>query len=109
MICGRGGDGEGNVSTVSIQGDGTITNWTISSYNFDDSYGYEPCEIQINDNIVAVVYRGSSNDGFCVTIGTEWLQAGSTFTIVSTVGTTKTKAFISILSGNVTILSWVFP
>ena len=107
MICGRGDNNTGAVSTVSIQDDGTITNWTISSYTFDTSYGYEPCVIKVSNDVVAVVYRGPSDDGWVVTIGTEWLQAGSTFTIVSTVGTTKTKAYISLISGNVTILSWV--
>jgi hypothetical protein len=107
MICGRGGSGEGNVSTVSIQDNGTITNWTISSYNFDDSYGYEPCVIKVSNDVVAVVYRGAGDDGWVVTIGTEWLQAGSTFTIVATVGNTKIRAYVSVVSGTVTILTWV--
>lgn len=107
MICGRGNNNSGAVSTVNIKDDGTITNWTISSYTFNSSYGYEPSIIQVSTDVVAVVYRGPSNDGWVVTIGTADLMAGDTFTIVATAGNIKIRAYVRIIDSTASIISWV--
>jgi uncharacterized OB-fold protein len=107
MICGRGNNNRGAVSTVNIKDDGTITNWTISSYTFNSSYGYEPSIIQVSTDVVAVVYRGPSDDGWVVTIGTAELMAGDTFTIVASAGTIKIRAYVRIVDSTTSIITWV--
>jgi hypothetical protein len=106
MICGRGDYNSGAVSTVAVTPDGIITNWTISSYTFDNSYGYEPCMIQVSDHVVAVVYRGPSNDGWVVTIGVTVSGGTSTYTIVASAGSNSTQAYVRVNGAATSILSW---
>ncbi|MEA3458345.1 MAG: LamG-like jellyroll fold domain-containing protein [Candidatus Thermoplasmatota archaeon] len=63
----RGPDNDGFIKTVEIASDGEIDS-VIDSLEFDTSYGYEPNIIHINGDIYAVVYRGSSSDGFIKTV-----------------------------------------
>lgn len=64
--CGPSNDGF--VSTVNIAADGSIGNSVIDTLEFDTSDGYEPCIIHISGDYYAIAYRGSSNDGFLVTV-----------------------------------------
>jgi flagellin-like protein len=64
----RGPGEDGFLKTVEIASDGQITNSIIDTLEFDTSSGYEPCIIHINGDFYAIVYRGSSSDGFLKTV-----------------------------------------
>jgi hypothetical protein len=66
-IAYRGFFNLGFLKTVTIAADGDIGNGEIDSVYFDYP-GYEPMIINTNNNIFAIVYRGSGNDGFIKTI-----------------------------------------
>jgi hypothetical protein len=68
VIAYRGPDNEGNLATVSIGTDGSISNLVIDSYIFDSSACYEPDIILISSGIFAVAYRGSHNIGYLKTV-----------------------------------------
>ncbi len=54
------------LKTIQIQTDGQITDLVRDSYQFAN-YGYRPDIVNIFGDIFAVVYMGSSNDGFAST------------------------------------------
>jgi hypothetical protein len=69
VYSGPGSDGF--VATVTISPTGYISNNVISKYEFDHSNGQEPQIIHVVDNIFAIVYRGSQNDGYLITLPIE--------------------------------------
>jgi|GEM_PF-1326087 len=67
-IAYTGSGRDGWLKTVNIAADGTITQSTISSYEFDTGTGFEPRIIHISGNVYAIAYRGPGNDGFLKTV-----------------------------------------
>jgi len=67
----RGPSNDGFIKTIEIENDGQITNSVIDSLEFDTSSGYNPNIILIKDDVYAIVYSGSSNNGFIKTIEIE--------------------------------------
>ncbi|MCA9402288.1 MAG: DUF2341 domain-containing protein [Candidatus Omnitrophica bacterium] len=61
-------DNDGVVITVDIAADGTITTPVIDSFEFDTVSGLYPRIIQVSGDVYAIVYAGSGNDGFIVTL-----------------------------------------
>jgi hypothetical protein len=106
MTCGQGDGNCGTASTVTIADDGRITNWALSTFVFDTSYGYETYVIQVSTNVVAIVYRGSGNDGYVVTLGILLNPGTNTYTIVASAGTTSIRAYIILDGAAVSIISW---
>ena len=60
-------DGDGQVVTVQIASDGTITQAITSTLEFDDTDGTLPIIINISGTLFAVAYQGVDNDGFLKT------------------------------------------
>jgi hypothetical protein len=57
--------------TANVTGGGSagdITDTIIDTLEFDKANGYEPCLINVSDDIYAIAYRGTSSDGFLKTI-----------------------------------------
>lgn len=64
----RGASADGFLKTVSIAANGNIGNSAIDTLEFDASNCYNPKIINVSDNIFAIAYRGSGNDGFIKTV-----------------------------------------
>jgi hypothetical protein len=64
----RGSSNRGNLKTVSIDANGTISGSVISTLIFDTSACYESRIVQVASNIFAIAYRGSSNRGYLKTV-----------------------------------------
>ncbi|MFH0951078.1 MAG: hypothetical protein V1765_01215, partial [bacterium] len=58
----------GEMFTISIQDDGTIVENIVDTFVFDNSQGEEPNWLQIAEDIFAISYRGSGDDGFTKTV-----------------------------------------
>ena len=67
-IAYSGAKSDGFLVTITIAADGSISDSTIDSYEFDSSQCYEPDIIHVSGSYFAIAYRGPSNDGFLVTI-----------------------------------------
>ncbi len=61
-------DGDGQLVTVDIAIDGTITAAVVDSLEFDTTDGHEVSIIRVLDDIYAIAYRGVDADGFIVTM-----------------------------------------
>ncbi len=59
---------DGFVKTIRIGSNGVISDTTIDELEFDTLIGFEPDIIHVSDEIYAIAYRGSDNDGFVKTI-----------------------------------------
>jgi hypothetical protein len=107
----RGSNFDGFLKTVSIAPDGSIADAVIDTLEFDTADGYEPYIIQVSDGVYAIAYRGVSNDGFIKTVRiTTMADISASYRIVSAAGGSTIRAFLDIVSSNVTdtvtILSW---
>ncbi|MDD5288984.1 MAG: hypothetical protein PHY28_07755 [Dehalococcoidales bacterium] len=67
-IAYTGSGNDGFLKTVTIAANGTITQSTISTYEFDASNGVNPDIIHISGNVYAIAYQGTSSDGFLITV-----------------------------------------
>ncbi len=67
-IAYRGPGSDGFLKTVSIAADGQIADSVIDTLEFDTSNGYEPNIINIVDEIYAIAFRGSGNNGLIKTV-----------------------------------------
>jgi hypothetical protein len=67
-IASRGPSNKGDLRTVTIADNGTITHSCISSLQFDSSTCYTPEIIHISGTTYAIVYRGSNNRGYLKTM-----------------------------------------
>ena len=66
-IAYRGSGDDGFLKTVNVSGDGLI-NGLIDTFEYDTSNGMEPNMIFISDDMYAIVYRGSVDQGFLKTV-----------------------------------------
>jgi hypothetical protein len=66
-IAYRGNANRGCLKTVSIAANGDISNSVIDDLQFD-SICYEPVIINVDNNVFAIAYQGSGNDGFIKTV-----------------------------------------
>jgi hypothetical protein len=66
-IAYRGTSKGGYLKTVTIDANGNIGNSIIDVNNFD-SYCYEPCIINISNEMFGITYRGSGNRGYLITM-----------------------------------------
>lgn len=64
----QGSGSDGFLSTINIANDGTITNSLIDTLEFDTTLMYYSDVINISGDIYSVIYYGSGNDGYIVTI-----------------------------------------
>ncbi len=64
----RGNDNDGWIKTIEIYDNGTINSIAIDSLEFDESDCYYPEIIHIYDEIYAIFYSSTSNDGEIVTL-----------------------------------------
>jgi len=64
----RGTGDDGFVKTVSIAASGDINDTVIDTLEYDTADGYKPRIVHISGDVYAVVYRGTGNDGFVITI-----------------------------------------
>ena len=67
-IAYRGSDDDGNLTTVTIATDGSITNSVIDTLEFDAVRGTAPDIISIQDDVYAIAYEGSGSDGWLATV-----------------------------------------
>ena len=67
-IAYRGAGNDGFLKTVTIATDGQVADSVIDTLEFDTANGYEPDIIPISGNVYAIAYRGSSSDGFLITV-----------------------------------------
>ena len=67
-IAYRGQRSDGFVSTVTIATDGTITQSTIDTLEFDTSNGWTPDILHVSGDVFAIFYRGTGSDGFVKTV-----------------------------------------
>lgn len=63
-----GVDNDGFVVTVDIAADGTIATPVIDSFEFDTVSGLYPRIIPVSGDVYAIVYAGSGNDGYIITL-----------------------------------------
>ncbi|MDH7506667.1 MAG: type IV pilin N-terminal domain-containing protein [Candidatus Thermoplasmatota archaeon] len=91
VICYRNKDNDGELRTVRIQNDGTISNeyhtypegYYINTFLFDRDDGWTPDIIHINGNIFAIAYGGfesPSQDGWLKTVNIS--NDGKNFSVV---------------------------
>ncbi|NNG02439.1 MAG: prepilin-type N-terminal cleavage/methylation domain-containing protein [Desulfobacteraceae bacterium] len=66
-IAYEGQDSDGFVTTVQIAADGTITNATIDTLEFDGINGVSPDIDNIAGDYYAIAYQGENQDGFLTT------------------------------------------
>jgi hypothetical protein len=66
-IAYRGTSKGGYLKTVTIDANGNIGNSIIDANTFD-SYCYEPCIINISNEMFGITYRGSGNRGYLITM-----------------------------------------
>jgi len=64
----QGQRSDGFVSTVTIAANGTITQSTIDTLEYDTSNGEEPDIIHVSGDIFAIFYQGAGSDGFGKTV-----------------------------------------
>ena len=108
VTAGRGNNNNGVLRTIEIAPDGSITNPNISSFIFDNSYGYEPVIIHVSGDVFAIAYRGINSDGFIVTVGINTsLTVSAFYEILSTAGDSTTRAFVNTANTTATIVSWL--
>jgi len=67
-IAYRGSNNDGFIKTVEIKPNGTIGNSIIDMLEFDTSNAHYPEIAEVSDNIFAIAYQGSGNDGFLSTV-----------------------------------------
>jgi hypothetical protein len=105
-VAGRGNNNNGVLRTIGIATDGSITNPSISSFVFDNGYGYEPVMTHVSGDIYAIAYRGVNSDGFVITIGITTSGGTATYRIVSTAGDTTIRAYVNTNNTTATIVAW---
>jgi hypothetical protein len=66
-IAYRGASNRGYLKTVTIATNGDIGNSVVDNFQFD-SYCYEPCIINVSNDVYVIAYRGTSNRGYLKTI-----------------------------------------
>jgi hypothetical protein len=64
----RGTGSDGFLKTVSIASDGNIGNAEIDTLEFDTADCYEPDILYVSDDVYAIAYRGTGNDGFLISL-----------------------------------------
>ena len=107
VVVGRGNNNNGVLRTIEIAAGGGITNPNISSFIFDNGYGYEPVMAHVSEDIFAIAYRGTSDDGFVITVGIKTSAAGvASYRIVSTAGGTTISALVNTDNTTASIVSW---
>ena len=108
VIVGRGNNNSGVLRTIGIATDGSITNPNISSFVFDNGYGYEPVMTHVSGGIYAIAYRGVDSDGFVKTIAinTEGSLPSGAYEIVATAGNKTIRAFVNTDNETASIVSW---
>jgi len=107
VVVGRGNNNNGVLRTIEIAAGGGITNPNISSFIFDNGYGYEPVIAHVSEDIFAIAYRGTSDDGFVITVGIKTSAAGvASYRIVSTAGGTTISALVNTDNTTASIVSW---
>jgi hypothetical protein len=67
-IAYRGTSTDGFLKTVAIAANGDIGNSAIDTLEYDTADGYEPCVTYVSDNIYAIAYRGTNNNGRLKTV-----------------------------------------
>jgi hypothetical protein len=97
---------KGYLKTLSIADDGTIGTTAIDTFNFDASAGYEPSILHVSGSVFAIAYRGSSTDGYIITVGITAAGSVNKYQIVATAGNTSIQAFVSTNTTSASILSW---
>jgi hypothetical protein len=108
VIVGRGNNNNGVLRTIGIATDGSVTNPNISSFVFDNGYGYEPVMTHVSGGIYAIAYRGVNSDGFVKTININ-RQGGSpsaAYEIFATAGGKSIRAFVNTNNETSSIVSW---
>ena len=107
VVVGRGNNNNGVLRTIEIAAGGGITNPNISSFIFDNGYGYEPVMAHVSEDIFAIAYRGVNSDGFVITVGIKTSAAGvASYRIVSTAGGTTISALVNTDNTTASIVSW---
>jgi hypothetical protein len=92
-------------------GAGMIDDTITDSLIFDTTLGNYPDIINVSSGIYAIAYQGTSNRGYLKTVGIgTQADVTSAYRIVATAGESTIRAFINIVSdnvsANVTIVSW---
>ncbi len=111
-VVGRGSNNDGILRVIEIAANGDIANPDIITFVFDNGYGYEPVITHVSGDIYAIAYSGVNSDGFVITveITTQGGTSSSAYKIVSTAGDSTIRAFVNIVSDNVSdnisIISW---
>ena len=102
VIVYRGTDSDGFLKTISINSDGEISS-VIDTLEYDTANGYEPCIVHISENIYAIAYRGSGNDGFLktVTITTGGSIGNSTINTMEFDTSNGYEPSMTYISGNI--------
>ena len=107
VVVGRGNNNNGVLRTIEIAAGGGITNPNISSFIFDNGYGYEPVIAHVSEDIFAIAYRGVNSDGFVITVGIKTSAAGvASYRIISTAGGTTISALVNTDNTTASIVSW---
>lgn len=89
---------DGYVVTVEIQSNGQIGASTLDSFEFDTDKGENPLIVSLSSQYSMIVYRGTDNDGFIVTV--EFVGAMGLDLEVSWTGLpSKTNEFLVIYGG----------
>jgi hypothetical protein len=103
----RGQGNDGFLKTVAIAADGDIGDALIDTLEFDTSNGYEPVITNVSGDIFAIVYRGTSNDGFVKTVEINSTGGGAgAYEIVAAAGEGTIRAFVNTANSTATITSW---
>lgn len=69
-IAYRSWSNDGYLATLQINDDGNIGGF-IETYEYDNSQAYEPDMTHVTDNVIAIAYRGSNDDGYLKTVRIE--------------------------------------
>ena len=76
VIASRGTYGRGDVDTVAIDDAGQIAAAKIGNIEFDTTRAASARLVYVQGNIYAIVYSGTSSDGFLVTVNIETVPPG---------------------------------
>jgi predicted GH43/DUF377 family glycosyl hydrolase len=106
-IAYRGNSNRGYLKTMSIAANGDIGSSVIDTLQFDTSTCYEPVIVNVTNDIFAIAYRGSGNQGYIITLGiTTRAALSATWEIVATAGDCTIRALVNTANTTATIVSW---
>jgi hypothetical protein len=105
-IAYRNSSNKGYLKTVSIASNGTINPAEIDTLNYETSTCHEPSMVKVTDNILAIAYRWTGNDGYVITVGISSGGTAAAYHITSTAGSTTISALVATDNTTASIVSW---